>query len=215
VAQKQVFLESEGDAWYRRNREGLARRKFPEEDAIIAELRALPRDSSEPLRILEVGCGEARRLEWVKAHLGARCFGVEPSAEAVRVARSRGVDARQGTADLLPFADASMDVIIFGFCLYLCDREDLSRIASEATRVLKAPGWLLIEDFFSPNLRARPYHHLAGVNSYKMDYRILFDGAAGYVCMTHRVRGHGNTGYTDDPEEWVAVSVLRRLATAT
>lgn len=75
--------------------------------------------------------------------------------------------------------------------------------------MLKAPGWLLIEDFFSPVPRTRPYRHRPGVQSYKMDYRTLFEWPD-YVCMTHRVRGHGKSAYVDDPEEWVGVSVLRR-----
>ena len=31
-----------------------------------------------------------------------------------------------------------------------------------------------------------------------------------YECMTHKVRHHSEVGYTDAPDEWVAVSVLRK-----
>jgi SAM-dependent methyltransferase len=81
---------------------------------------------------------------------------------------------QQGTADILPFKDHYFDIIIFGFCLYLCDREDLFRIASEADRVLGEPGWLLILYFFSPFPKKNVYHFCKGVQSYKMDYRTLF-----------------------------------------
>lgn len=209
MKQKQIFLDVEGDAWYQRNREGLARRLLPDEDSILRELLELPRSASEDWSVLEIGCGEARRLEWLQRNAGARCFGVEPSAAAVEAAKARGVDARQGTADAVPFADASMDVVIFGFCLYLCDRDDLSSIAREANRVLRAPGWLVIEDFFSPVPRSRSYHHRAGVSSFKMDYRTIFE-PLGLTCMTHKVRAHGGSTYTDDPDEWVSVSVLRK-----
>lgn len=28
-------------------------------------------------------------------------------------------------------------------------------------------------------------------------------------CMTHKIRHHGEASYTDDQDEWTAVSVLR------
>ena len=81
----------------------------------------------------------------------------------------------QGTADRLPYRDGLFDVVVFGFCLYLCDREDLFRIASEADRVLNDQGWLIIHDFYSPVPTRRDYHHKTGIYSYKMDYKTLFE----------------------------------------
>jgi ubiquinone/menaquinone biosynthesis C-methylase UbiE len=86
---------------------------------------------------------------------------------------AKGLSVQQGTADVLPFDDNSYNIVIFGFCLYLCDREDLFRIASTADRVLRDSGWLFILDFFSPLPCAKTYHHRPGVLSYKMDYRTL------------------------------------------
>jgi hypothetical protein len=48
------------------------------------------------------------------------------------------------------------------------------------------------------------------MQSYKMDYRSLFSWHQDYECMTNKVRQHGEANYTDDPDEWVAVSVLRK-----
>ena len=146
----------------------------------------------------------------MKNNLTAQCFGIDPSAQAVAEARKLGVNAQQGTADALPFDNDTFDAVIFGFCLYLCDRFDLFRIAAEADRVLKSPGWLVIQDFFSQSPRSRAYHHQEGVFSFKMDYRSLFIWHPAYECMTHKVRHHQTHTYTDDPEEWVAVSVFRK-----
>ncbi len=99
---------------------------------------------------------------------------------------------------------------MFGFCLYLCDREDLFRIACEADRVLKNPGWLLIQDFYSPAPVKREYHHRSGLFTHKMDYRTLFTWNPSYVNLVHKVRHHSEGSYTDDPKEWVATSVLRK-----
>jgi ubiquinone/menaquinone biosynthesis C-methylase UbiE len=112
----------------------------------------------------------------------------------------------------LPWDDGSFDVLLFGFCLYLCDPEDLFRIAAEADRVLKPTSWLLIHDFFSPAHIRRPYHHKNGVITNKMDFRKLFDWHSAYSCYYHRVSAHGAHGFTDDPQEWVATSILRKQA---
>lgn len=160
--------------------------------------------------MLEIGCGDGTCLAWLKNNLNADCYGIEPSAQAVAEACAKGVNAKQGTADELPFDNQSFDIVIFGFCLYLCDREDLFRIASEADRVLCAPGWLMILDFYSPVPRARIYHHRPGVQSYKMDYQSMFAWHPDYQCMTQKVRHHGEQSYTDNPDEWVALSVLRK-----
>lgn len=162
------------------------------------------------MKVLEVGCGEGTRLAWLKNNLNAHCYGIEPSAQAVAAACAKGINVQQGTADILPFDSQSFDIVIFGFCLYLCDREDLFRIASEADRVLRTLGWLMIMDFYSPVPQARTYHHRPGVQSYKMDYCSLFTWHPDYACMTHKVRHHGEANYTDTPDEWVAISVLRK-----
>ena len=164
------------------------------------------------MQILEIGCGGGTRLNWLKNNLNADCYGVEPSAKAVAAACAKGIRAKQGTADALPFDTGSFDIVIFGFCLYLCDREDLFRIASEADRVLRTPGWLTILNFFSPIPRVKNYHHRTGVQSYKMDYRTLFDWHPDYECMVHKVSHHGESRHTDDRDEWVSVSVLRKFS---
>lgn len=209
MKQKEIFLQSEGDAWFARNQKGVAARKLPDDDPILREIIDAHIDGSG-LKVLEVGCGDGTRLAWLKGNLNADCYGIEPSAQAAAAACAKGLKVQQGTADMLPFDDHSFDIVIFGFCLYLCDREDLFRIACAADRVLRAPGWLMILDFFSPVPRAKTYHHRPGVLSYKMDYRSLFNWHPDCECMTHKVRHHSEGGYTDEEDEWMAISILRK-----
>lgn len=215
MLQKDVFLHSEANAWFERNQNSVALQDFSTDDLVsgaVIEIANMPAYSERraPIKIVEIGCGEGRRLSWLAKELNAEVFGVEPSTLAVDRARGRGVDARHGTADSLPFDSAEFDILIFGFCLYLCDRTDLFRIAQEADRVLKPAAWLVIHDFFSPVPVSREYHHKPGVYSYKMDYRSLFDWHPAYVCYSHRLTQHGRDAYTDEPQEWVATSVLRK-----
>jgi ubiquinone/menaquinone biosynthesis C-methylase UbiE len=212
--QKEIFLASEGDAWFSRNKEVVENFDFSANDEIVTCLREIIERSGastdRPLRILEIGCGDGSRLAYLSRTWPVTAFGVEPSAQAVGVACGRGVNAIQGTADQLPFTNAMFDIVVFGFCLYLSDREDLFRIAQEADRVLKSDAWLVVHDFYSKSPVRREYHHRSGLHTYKMDYRTLFCWHPSYTCYTHRVLHHVNHEYTDEPQEWVATSVIRK-----
>lgn len=205
--QKEIFLQSEGDAWFNRNKEATSKRGI--DDVIVEAITKLP-SLGTGSTILEVGSGGGERLALLQEKLGFKCIGIEPGVKAVENARSLGVESIQGTADRLVFPDASFDVVIFGFCLYLCDRGDLFRIASEADRVLKPKGWIVIHDFFSERPFAREYHHRPGILSHKMDYRELFTWHPMYTCFKHELAGHSDSRYTDDQQEWVSLSILRK-----
>ena len=212
MKQKDIFLQSEGDAWFARNTTGSPTTAASEPDPLLVEILGLRPAPSRATRILEIGCGDGARLQQLQERLGCACQGIEPSAQAVEAAQRREVTAVQGTADHLPYEDQAFEIVIFGFCLYLCDREDLFRIAYEADRVLRSPGWLLIQDFYSPVATKREYQHRAGVFSHKMDYRTLFTWHPAYTNYSQKLSHHRAGGYTDLPQEWVALSVLRKLA---
>jgi SAM-dependent methyltransferase len=212
VKQRDAFLEGEGDAWFQWNT-GKADAQFDSQsDVLLTEISALvPHiDAALAPSILEIGCGDGRRLAWLKDNRKFECFGIEPSERAVEIARRRGIDVRRGTAEQLPFDNRSFDIVVFGFCLYLCDREDLFRIASEADRVLKSSGWLVLLDFYDTAPSMRAYHHREGLFSHKMDYTALFSWHPAYTVFSHKLRHHSDGCYTDDPQEWVATSVLRK-----
>lgn len=209
--QKNIFLQSEADAWYERNKEACAKQDFSKDPIATAVLEVNRiRQSKDSLRVLEVGCGEGLRLAWLTQHIAIEAYGIEPSGKAVAQAIQNGVKAIQGTADSLPYDDGFFDMVIFGFCLYLCDPQDLFRIAQEADRVLKSDAWLLIHDFQAAVPTRRPYHHKDGVYSHKMDFRKLFDWHPAYTCYDHRLGHHVTREFCDDPQEWVATSLLRK-----
>ena len=214
MKQKDIFLTGEGNAWFNRNANALAEQILPDSDPLLVELIGLKEHLAAVqggVRVLEVGCGAGGRMSWLQQNMGLECHGIDPSDIAVSEANSAGVRAQVGTADHLAFTDKSFDVVIFGFCLYLCDRGDLFKIAAEADRVLRDQGWLLIKDFYSPIPLATAYHHKAGVYSYKMDYKTLFTWNPDYSVYSNRVAHHVDGGYTDDRQEWVATTVLRKF----
>lgn len=114
-----------------------------------------------PESVLEIGCGNGWRLHVLAREYHAKCFGIDPSERAVKDGMSLFPDLllSQATADAVPHADQFFDLVIFGFCLYLCDRKDLFKIACEVDRVLKDFGKLMILDFYPPFPYRNAYAH--------------------------------------------------------
>ena len=215
ISQKKIFLDSEGDAWFERNYKTLEDREYNPAEPIIASIikcqklkQAQTPNNADML--LEVGCGDGGRLRWIEKNLGIKCHGLEPSSKAVAAAQKKEVSAICGTAEILPYKNETFDYLVFGFCLYLCDPSDLFQIVKEADRVLKSCGWIVIHDFFSKTPIEKPYRHRAGIISYKMDFRRLFECHPSYTCFSHEVQHHEKSEFTDEAGEWVATSVLRK-----
>lgn len=215
LSQKDVFLLGEGEAWFERNRVALADELFLESDPIIAavdEILASPFRPQGPgaPALLEVGCSSGRRLERLRDRAGIDVYGIETSTAAVEDAKARGVSVEIGTADRIDHPAERFDILVFGFCLYLCDPGDLFGVAAEADRVVKSAGWIIVHVFFSPAPTERPYHHRSGVMSRKMDFRTLSSWHPAYACFSHRVGHHQTRQYDDSVDDWVATSILRK-----
>ena len=209
--QRDIFLDEEGDNWLKRNLDALETRDFRCDDDVVRSLDSyVNRSTGSKVRYLEIGCGSGHRLKWLSDNFNYMVSGIEPSSKSVQFAESLGLSVVRGTAESLPWPKNSFDVVCFGFCLYLCDRSDLFRIAAEADRVLSEDGWLLVHDFFSPAHRRRDYSHRPGVYSWKMDYSSLFRWHPAYVMVHQAVTAHGTAHFSDDPDSWVAISVLRK-----
>ena len=206
--QKDIFLNLEGDNWYYRNKEALEKKDL-DDDPLFKEILSLFPNLDGTLNILEIGRGNGKRLKGLQSK-GFSVTGIDPSTAAVQDARNNGVNASVGTADELPFGKKSFDVVVFGFCLYLCDRDDLFQIAAEANRVLNDVGHILILDFYSKREITNIYSHLEGVKSYKMDYTKLFEWHPSYFLLKHVVGSHDGFHPTNDENEWVAISIFQK-----
>ncbi|MCP5143828.1 MAG: methyltransferase domain-containing protein [Gammaproteobacteria bacterium] len=116
-------------------------------EAIAGLLEDVPRDA----RVVELACGTGhvtvllQRLGFattacdltleMMARARARCTGREPAPEFVRA-----------NAFSLPFADASIDVLVTTRFLHLFPHQTQARVFAELQRVLR-PGGLLVVDF--------------------------------------------------------------------
>jgi ubiquinone/menaquinone biosynthesis C-methylase UbiE len=212
--QKEIFSDGEADAYYNRNRQGLVWQRV-DQDAAVRTLLPLVRPG---WRLAEVGCATGNRVATLAEPTGAHMAGVDPSPAAIAEATAvhPGGDFKVGTADTLPWADASVDVLIYGFCLYLCDRRDLFRIAAEGDRVLSENGLLVVVDFLPPHPFRNPYAHLGGVFSYKLDHSRLWSWNPHYIEINrqmydHRCK-HKPADSTHEPNERAGVVVLKKKA---
>jgi SAM-dependent methyltransferase len=96
---------------------------------------------ASPRRVLEVGGGPGELSERLAAELGCEVVMLDVSPRMVELARARGVDARVGDVQALPFADGSFDCAVAAWMLFHVP--DLDRGLAELARVLRPGGRLV------------------------------------------------------------------------
>jgi SAM-dependent methyltransferase len=100
--------------------------------------------------MLDVGCG-AGQIAIPAARKGVRVTGLDLAANLVEEARSRanaeGLDARfeEGDAEMLPYADASFDVVVSLIGAMFAPRPD--RVAAELVRVCRPTGRIIMANW--------------------------------------------------------------------
>jgi ubiquinone/menaquinone biosynthesis C-methylase UbiE len=205
MSQKKVFTTIEGDKYYERNKSVL---KGSDNDPIIHGIAQL---ELSPKRVLEIGCSNGWRLNLLNKFYKSDCWGIDPSADAIREGKKEfeAVNLERGTADALPYENQMFDLVIFGFCLYLCDRNDLFKIAYEADRVLVDLGNIVIFDFHPPFQYKNHYSHNKELFSYKMNYSNLFLWNPAYTLRYQKMFYHPplTNGTNDD---MVSVMILQK-----
>ena len=144
--QKKIFLKSEGDRYYERNKNIISQNH----NFICKKIIELSKSKSK-LRILEIGCGAGNLLKKIhEKKKNFKLFGIDPSIKAIKANKNLNISLKKGTADALPYKDKSFDLVIYGFCLYLVDKEHLLfKVVHEANRVIKLKGNVAIFDFYS------------------------------------------------------------------
>lgn len=200
-SQRGIFLKSEGNRYYKRNAHA---------EHVALGYATIAKFVCAGDVVLEIGCSSGVNLSWLRKNFGCKAFGVDPSIEAIRAGRcrDRSLRLRVGTAEKLPYPSESCDVVVFGFCLYLVDRQFLSRVVAEADRVLRSGGYLAITDF-EPNVPTlRAYKHRKGIFSYKCNYPAIFAAFPHFVIVDKMHYSHDGSSFVKEPGDRVATTVL-------
>jgi len=110
------------------------------------------RNSTRPIRLLEVGAGNGGGLAYLAGrHTHVDAIGVDYSRNAVRSACRRGIDVRFGAADALPFGAQQFDCVLCVDSMCSFPRDGFIR---EAVRVLRPGGQLSIGDYLTASEEA-------------------------------------------------------------
>ncbi len=206
LSQKKVFLESEGDRWFERNKAFLEKTQ----DHPPEFLKILVPYLKKEYKILEIGCSAGHTLNSIQVAVHCDCYGVDPSNKAIESGKKKypQLNISIGTSDALNFSDEYFDVVIFGFCLYLVDRKLLAKSIAEVDRVLKNQGYLAIIDFDTKIPKKRVYKHSPGLYSYKMDYSRIFLAFPHYSMADKYCYSHSSIRFVEDPSERVSLIML-------
>ena len=97
--------------------------------------------SAAPRHVLEIGQGPGELSERMQRELGVEVVAIDISERMVELARARGVDARVGDAQDLPFPDDAFDLVVAAWMLFHVP--DLDRALEEIARVLQPGGQLV------------------------------------------------------------------------
>ncbi len=141
-------------------------------------------------RVLDVGCGTGKNMDFLKSLGYINVQGIDYSREAIEFCHKRNLkQAQVGSITNIAFADNSFDVVYCMDVLGCLDEADRNLAVAELLRVLK-PGGLFMANSASLNI-FRSQHDDVGnikIRFNKQNIRSLFKGFDdGLKKLTYRV----------------------------
>lgn len=200
TTQTDLFKQGEGNLWFQRNQG----KRGP-----LPHLEIFSKYLKPGMKVLEIGCADGSNLDFLEKSTGCLGFGVDPSSHAISQGQKLfpKLKLKEGSAELLSFADGEFDLVYFGFCLYLVDRSLLPRVVAESDRVLRDQGFLAITDFSSAHKSRTAYSHAPGLFSFRTNNAALWTSfhyaLAEQISFSH----HGPDFHVEDQER-IAHTVL-------
>jgi ubiquinone/menaquinone biosynthesis C-methylase UbiE len=198
---KKYFLRNEGDKYYDRNKND----KLDYKKEFLSKKISQFIDNKKNIRVLEIGCGNAQRLIYLKQKFPLVDFyGIDPSSKAIKKIK-KNITLKRSTADKIPFKNSFFDIVIYGFCLYLVDDKSLFKVISEAERVSKSESWIVVYDFYSKEIKYRKYKHNKKILIRKMDYSKIFSW-----CPYYKLKIFQKFKYKNKKKDFLAVFCFKK-----
>lgn len=175
--------------------------------------------------VLDVGCGTGSLLLEAAECLGssANLHGIEPSPEMASHARRKAessavsLEVVEGSADSLPYSDASFDVIFCTLVLHHLPESMRENAVREMRRVLRADGRLVLVDVQKPKSYmgvislVSLLHGQSSRNSNLLDIKPLLE-ELGFTNIARHSRSGGAigaiVGFLDPKEHTIEKSTL-------
>lgn len=117
----------------------------------LSEVRAVKELLPEKGRGVEIGVGSGRFAAPLNIDIG-----VEPSREMRKIALQKGIEVIDAVAEELPFEDEVFDFVLM--ITTICFLDDINKAFSEAYRVLKPAGCLIVGFIDKNSLTGEKYH---------------------------------------------------------
>lgn len=208
IKQKDIFKQTEADNYHNRNKNSKPDIKNSYDLKVIKE--TLIPFSNDIECILELGCGDGTKLNYLSKLFNAKGYGVDLSNLAIRDASVNFPDLIlfNNSADEKLFDRNQMDLIFLGFFLYVLDREDLYGVMSNVDYYLRDGGFLVILDFDYGNKIKVPYKHNDNIKTYKSDYSQIFLSSGHYHLVRKDSYSHQSSIFSTDPSNRISISVL-------
>ena len=210
-SQKNLFLKEEGDSYFKRNYLKIKNRNYAK-DRLTNVVQKVIDNYKNNLSILTVGCCDGGMLNFLShKYKKIKCFGIDPSSLAIKSQKNKKIILKKATADKIPFKSNKFDILVFNFCLYLCDDNDLFKIVFETDRVTKKNSFLIIYDFHYPGITYVKYKHLKKIFSRKMDNSKIFLWHPNYSLIRKKIMSRkGDKLFRDENLNKVSISVLKK-----
>ena len=206
---KTVMLRTEGNEWFFRNKEQCREKKVSED--VNKFSKWLDKNSHiEKNNVLEVGASYGYNINYLSQKYGMNGYGVEPSLKAVEYGNEvfPQINLIHGTADKLDFEDEFFDIVILGSCLCWLDRKYLLKSITEADRVLKTNGLLVITDFDTKIPFRRKNIHSDYVPTFKHSISKIIESDPQYFLAFKDVFGGPEGSFPIDIQDRYALSVF-------
>lgn len=215
--QKNIFINNEGNMWFKRNINHVIKYDI-KKDIIINYIKNQNIDLNGK-KILEIGCSNGYRLNYLKNEFDCECYGIEPSLDAVNFCKENfsGVNIKQGCSIDIDYQE-KFDFVFIGFCLYLVDRDDLFQTVNLINKVLNTNGIVINLDFIGNKIYKNKYKHCDSIYCYKMNYTNLFTSNPQYIEIFKKIYHHekcNNSTYNisdlDNLDDLIEISVIKKF----
>lgn len=199
---KNYFFKKGGDDYFKRSIYGLGSMDY-DNDPVIKLIKEL---KDKVNNLIEIGCGDGARLNFIHNKLRIDSYGIDPSHLAIKNTKHLKSHCKIGSADKIPFLNKKFDIVLFGQSVMYFDDDLLPKIVSETFNILSNKSYIIINDFYSKKIKYKTYKHYKKIKIRKMDNSKLFLWHPQIKLIKQKIYSYKNSKKRDNQ---VSLDLLR------